>query len=529
MCQRFFSILLLFAVLCTAGCQKKPQVSAETQAENAAVTIAMGPTSEPESGFDPAYGWGCGEHVHEPLIQSTLTVTNKDLSIGNDLATEITQSADGLLWTVKIRQDAYFTDGEQLKAADVAFTYNNVKKLSTVTDFTMLDYAEASDDSTVRFHMNSPYAPWPYTMAAVGIVPEHGYDSAYGENPVGSGRYILKQWDRGQQVILEANPDYYGDPPLMQKVVVVFLDEDAAYAAARAGAVDVAYTAPSYPVDSMPYHTLLSVESVDNRGLNLPAIASDGKGIGNDVTADLAIRQAINIGIDREALIEHVLNGHGAPAYSVCDKMPWFNEAAIVECDVQEAKRILDKGGWITGEDGVRAKDGLRAQINILYPAGDSLRQSLAAETANQLNAYLGFAVTTEGVGWDTAYDRAQAEVMTWGWGAHSPMELYNIYHTAPGGDLAAYSPYANPAVDSYMDQALQSSSLEDANALWKMAQFDGADGIIRDVPWVWLANINHLYWVRTGLAVAPQKIHPHGHGWSIANNVDQWHWTDTE
>ena len=48
---------------------------------------------------------------------------------------------------------------------------------------------------------------------------------------------------------------------------------------------------------------------------------------------------------------------------------------------------------------------------------------------------------------------------------------------------------------------------------------------IARDVPWVWLVNVDHLYWVRDGLAVAEQKIHPHGHGWSIVNNVDQWSW----
>lgn len=45
------------------------------------------------------------------------------------------------------------------------------------------------------------------------------------------------------------------------------------------------------------------------------------------------------------------------------------------------------------------------------------------------------------------------------------------------------------------------------------------------DVPWVWLVNVDHLYWVRDGLHVAEQKIHPHGHGWSIVNNVDQWKW----
>ena len=76
------------------------------------VIVAMGPTSEPESGFNPAYGWGAGEHVHEPLIQSTLTVTTTDLRIDYDLATDMQVSEDGMTWTVKIRDDVKFTDGE---------------------------------------------------------------------------------------------------------------------------------------------------------------------------------------------------------------------------------------------------------------------------------------------------------------------------------------------------------------------------------------------------------------------------------
>ena len=79
----------------------------EKAAENTqtSVIIAMPPTSEPEAGFDPAYGWGAGEHMHEPLIQSTLTVTEADLSIGYDLATDVETSEDGMTWTVTIRDD----------------------------------------------------------------------------------------------------------------------------------------------------------------------------------------------------------------------------------------------------------------------------------------------------------------------------------------------------------------------------------------------------------------------------------------
>ena len=192
------------------------------------VIVAMGTNSEPESGFDPAYGWGAGEHVHEPLIQSTLTVTTTDLTIDYDLATDMQVSDDGLTWIVTIREDVKFTDGEALTAEDVAFTYNIVKENSSVNDFTMLKEAKAIDNTTIEFQMERPYSIWPYTMAIVGIVPEHAYGPGYGENPIGSGRYIMKQWDKGQQIIFEANPDYYGDTPKMKQVTVVFMDEDAA-------------------------------------------------------------------------------------------------------------------------------------------------------------------------------------------------------------------------------------------------------------------------------------------------------------
>lgn len=495
------------------------------------VIVVMGPTSEPEAGFDPAYGWGAGEHVHEPLIQSTLTVTTTDLKIGYDLATDMEASEDGLTWTVKIRDDASFTDGEKLTAADVVFTYNTLRDTSSVNDFTMLDRAEAVDDTTVRFYLKRPYSIWPYTMAIVGILPEHAYGPDYGEHPVGSGRYILKQWDRGQQVIFEANPDYYGEAPKMRKVTVLFMEEDAAFAVVMAGQADIAYTAASYSDQTVPGYELLAFDTVDNRGFNLPAIpagsvSEQGVPLGNDFTSDVLVRRAINIGIDRDEMIEHVLNGYGSPAYSVCDKMPWYEPDAQVKYDPEGAAALLDEAGWTTGADGIRTKDGQRAELTFLYPASDSVRQALAADSADQLRK-LGIDTKTEGVDWDTAYTRAQSEPLLWGWGAHTPMELYNIYHTMEKTGLAEYSPYANQTVDRYMDEALAESDLEASYELWKKAQWDETAGITQegDIPWIWLVNIDHLYWSREGLQVAEQKLHPHGHGWSIVNNVDQWSW----
>lgn len=532
--RKWVAFLICFLSLSlTAGCGGSASESRSDTSENrSSVVIAMDPNSEPEAGFDPAFGWGAGEHVHEPLIQSTLTVTNADLTIDYDLATDYSVSEDGLLWTVQIRDDVKFTDGEPLTARDVAFTYNTVKGSSSVNDFTMLDHAEVLNDTTVAFHMTRPFSIWPYTMAVVGIIPEHAYDSAnYGSNPIGSGRYILKQWDKGQQVILDANPDYYGEQPNMQRVTIVFMEEDAAFLAAQAGEVDLAYTSATYSDQTVEGYSLAAYESVDNRGFNLPAIpeqtTESGKRIGNDFTADVQVRRAINIGVDRQEMIDHVLNGYGSPAYSVCDQMPWYNPDSEVAYDPEKAKTLLDEAGWKTGEDGIREKDGVKAELNLLYATGDSVRQALAADFADQLKE-LGISCTLEGVGWDTAYDRAQSDPLIWGWGAHTPMELYNLYHTIGDTGLAQYSPYSNSTVDAYMDQALASSDLEASYDLWQKAQWDGTTGVTQegDIPWVWLVNIDHLYWVADGLQVAEQKIHPHGHGWSIVNNVDQWSWS---
>lgn len=538
--RRVISLLCVAALVVSLllGCGGESAERSGGSGDGDSVVIALDPGSEPEAGFDPAYGWGAGEHVHEPLIQSTLTVTNTDLTIGYDLATGYSVSEDGLTWQVTIRRDAKFTDGEPLTAEDVAFTYNTVKETSSVNDFTMLDHAEAADDTTVIFHMTRPFSIWPYTMAEVGILPEHAYDSAtYGTEPVGSGRYILKQWDKGQQVILEANPDYYGEAPKMKQVTILFMEEDAAFLAAQSGQVDLAYTSATYSEEEMEGYTLAAYESVDNRGLNLPAIPettdSEGRAVGNDFTSDVLVRRAINIGVDRQEMIDHVLNGYGSPAYSVCDQLPWYNEASEVSYDPEGAAALLDEAGWVLGEDGVREKDGVQAKMNLLYSNGDSVRQALAADFADQMEE-LGIICTIEGVGWDTAYDRALSEPLLWGWGAHTPMELYNIYHTIEGNtvdgkDMAQYSPYANETVDTYMDQALAESDLEEAYTLWQQAQWDGTTGVTQegDIPWVWLVNIDHLYWVRDGLTVAEQKIHPHGHGWSIVNNVDQWKWEE--
>ncbi len=107
--------------------------------------------------------------------------------------------------------------------------------------------------------------------------------------------------------------------------------------------------------------------------------------MGNDFTADVRVRRAINIGVDRQEMIDHVLNGYGSPAYSVCDQLPWYNAASEVAYDPEGAAALLDEAGWLWATDGVRDKDGVQAELNLLYSSDDSVRQALCADFANQL------------------------------------------------------------------------------------------------------------------------------------------------
>ena len=497
------------------------------------VIVTMTPSSEPAAGFNPLFSWGCGEHVHEPLIQSTLFTTDAELNFVNDLATSYDCSEDGLTWTFRIRDDVRFTDGEPLTASDVAFTILGIRDNEAAeADLSMVADAVATDSTTCVVTLNKPFNAILYTLAVVGIVPEHAYSDDYGRNPIGSGRYMLEQWDVGQQVILRANPDYYGPQPSIERLVVLFMEEDASLAAAMSGQADVAYTAATLAGSAkVADYELFICKSVDSRGISLPCISPGGTkkdGIstyptGNEVTSDLSLRRAINHGVDRDTMVKNVLEGYGTAAYSVSDGMPWSSSAMEVRFDRDLSQKLMEDDGWQLGDDGIFAKDGIIASFELYYSASDSVRQALANEFANQM-ADIGIEVIPKGASWDEIYEHEYDTPVLWGWGANSPIEAYSLhYSTSPGN----YAVYDNSSVDAHLDAALAATTVEESYPEWQAAAWDGSQGFAPEggAPWVWLVNVDHLYFKRDGLVVAQQKPHPHGHGWSLVNNVDQWHW----
>lgn len=528
--NRFLLIsVLIFACFLLVACASQASDS-ETDKKKDRLVLAIG--SEPTDGFDPTTGWG---RYGSPLFQSTLLTLDRNFNVQPDLAVDYSVSEDGLEWTVKIRDDVKFSDGEPLTIEDVIFTFETAKNSQSVVDLQNLKKIEKLDAQTVKFVLERPQSTFLYTLTMLGIVPKHAYSENYRENPIGSGPYKLVQWDKGQQLIVEENPYYYGKKSPFKKLTFLFLSQDAAFLAAKAGQVDIVSVPPNLAKESISGMKLIALDSVDNRGIMLPFVkpgydAEKGIEIGHEVTSDLAIRKALNIGIDRDKLVEDVLEGFGTPAFSVADKLPWWNEETVFEDgDIEAAEQILMDAGWRKNADGIFEKDGEKASFTLVYPASDQTRQSLAI-AFKQMAKEIGIEVNTEGKSWSEIEEVMHSTPVVMGWGSHDPIEIYHLYHSkyrGQGYSNANY--YSNKKVDQYMDQAIHAITPEEANEYWKKAQWDGETGFsaLGDAPWVWLVNLQHLYFVNEHLNIGEQKIQPHGHGWPITEFIADWTWEE--
>lgn len=499
--------------------------------EKDSVVIAIG--SEPET-LDPTQGWG---HGNSPIVQSTLVKYTADLTFENDLATDYSLSPDGLTWTFLIRDDAFFTDGEKVTASDVAFTLETAKVAQGSVDLTYMESAAAQDDTTVVVTLSKPTSIFLNTLASVGIVPEHAYGEDYGTNPVGSGPYRFVEWKPQEQLLFTANEDYYGIVPAIKNVTVVFMSEDAALAAVQAGEVDVAYSTATLGTTEVAGYHIEAITSADNRGFTLPVLPNEGKTtqsgapVGNDVTCNHEIRQAIAYGINRQQIADIVLNGFGRPAYSENDGMPWNNPEVVMETDVPYAKKLLADAGWADMDgDGIIEKNGLKAEFSCIYPSGDSVRQAVAVAVAEQVKA-LGIQINVEGTSWDEIMQRMFSEAVMMGWGSAIPNETYYLYRSDGALLDDFYNPegYRSDVTDGYLDAAMEALTSEEANENWKKVQWDGMTGTAMqgECPWVWVVNLDHVTYVRDGLSIGEQPIHGHGHGLPLIQNLQEWTWEE--
>jgi peptide/nickel transport system substrate-binding protein len=495
-------------------------------AANELVACVAAHGEEPEFGFDPMHGWGYHDSGTEPLIQSTILKRDKDNNFVNDLATDYDISSDFKTYTVTIRDDVNFTDGSKLTANDVAFSYNKAKELGEGADLSSMKEAKA-DGNKVVFTLEKSDSTFINKLTDVGIVPEANYnEDSYGQNPIGSGPYKLAQWDKGQQFILEKNPDYYGKEPYFDKITNLFLDSDAAFAAVKNGDVDIAEVPVAYANETIDGYHMEYFDSIDVRGISLPTQMDEGKlsedniTIGNNVTGDPAIREALTIGIDREALLDGALNGFGDVNYNgVADQLGWSFDSNIKDGDVDKAKSVLEQAGWKdTDNDGIVEKDGQKASFSVYYNSQASERQAIAVAVAEQAKQ-IGIEIEPVGGSWDDIDPNIYSQGVVWGFGSADPMEIEHQYDSR----VAAVG-YDNPealndtAVDSLIDAAMAQET-NSSYATWSQA----AQQANSNYPFLWVGTMDYTYFVSDDLDISNSTHLIYPHGGDIWGNIYDW------
>ncbi len=501
----------------------------------AARDLVLAVMGEPEDGFDPTRGWG---DYGSPLFQSTLLKLDANLAVTGDLATAWTLDATSTVWDITLRTDAKFADGVPVTADDVVFTFQTAKTAGGRADVTLVKSIAALAPNRVRIELTEPRVTFFRQLSTLGILPKHAYSPDYAVKPMGSGPFKFVEWRKGEQLVVEPNPYWYGGKVGFDRVTFLFTGEDTSFAAALTGAVQIVAVPPALGASQIPGMTMRAFTTVDNRGLMFPVMPNTGETtktgapIGNDVTADIAIRRAVNMSLDRDALVALALDGRGTPARGPADGLPWDNpDAAVVSPDLAGAAAVLDAAGWIPDSDGIRAKGALRASFAVLYPASDSTRQALAVGVADQLRA-IGIEAIPSGKSWADIETMMSSNVVVFGWGAHDPLEIYNLYHSKFRGEGWFNTGfYANPAVDAYFDAAQRQPTLEASLPYWRQAQWDGTTGFGSkgDAAWAWLVNLQHIYFISNCLDIGKPQIHPHGHGFPITYAIETWRWTCPE
>ncbi|AYZ74531.1 ABC transporter substrate-binding protein [Fusobacterium necrophorum] len=533
-------VITLCFMLLLLACSRASEDNKEVQRDrkgraNDEIIVSMGARIPHE--FDPKERYGMYNEAH--ITHSTLLRRTADLEIVGDFAKNYTVSEDGLVWTFDLHDDFKFSNGEPVTAEDVKFSYEMLKEDGKHWDLDFIDKIEIPKENQIVFKLKEPRSTFAMSqLVEVPIVPKAHYNENYKNNPIGSGPYMVVEYKPDEQAIFEINPYYHGKKPYFKKWTWVLLDENTALAALESGDVDMIYATPELADKEVRGCKLFDIESNDVRGLSMPYVkkgvidnSPDGYPVGNDITSDPIIRKALNVGMNRQKVVDTVLNGHGKPAYSVTDGTSFWNPESVIEDNKpEEAKKMLDEAGWIVGADGIREKDGVRAEFDLYYPTKDALRTNVAVEASSQAKE-LGIHINLVGSNWEEMITKSHEISMLYAGGRHNPNQFFQSHHPSTAGKgWTNVTFYNNPKVTEYLEKAMRASSLEEANKYWKLAQWDGDTGASTkgDIPYVWLVRINHTYVGDKRIDVGNQGMHSHGHDWSLIANIAEWTWDES-
>lgn len=283
-------------------------------------------------------------NVYEGLVE-----LDQDGEIVPLLATDWTVSEDRLTYTFTLQDGVTFSNGDDLTAEDVKFSFDRVKSdwvSSLKAQMDVVDNVEVISDTEVAVHLNTPSNAWLFSLATpVGaIFSTDGVDDL-ANTAIGSGPYELTSWTPNESIEFETRDDYWGDAPGVEAVTLkYFADATATTNALQTGDVNA--------IANLQAPELLSTFESDDAYKVITGTSSGEVSLSlNNQAApfdDVRVRQAVLYAIDEQAIIDTAWNGYGSTVATFATPTdPYYEDLTdAYEYDPEKAKDLLKEAGY---------------------------------------------------------------------------------------------------------------------------------------------------------------------------------------
>ncbi|MBF9036135.1 ABC transporter substrate-binding protein [Rhodobacterales bacterium HKCCE2091] len=406
-------------------------------------------------------------------------------------------SEDGTVYTFQLREGVSFHDGSPFNAEAVVFNfermlnedhpYYDTGPFPLSFFFSSVASVEALDDLTVQFTLSEPYAPFLSNLAyptglivSPAAVEQHG--SEFGRNPSGTGPFTFAEWRSNEAVVVEGNPDYWDGAPSLQAVVFrPITDANTRVAEMLSGGIDLMVEVPPVALSEFQGDDFTIVEQAGPHVWFLILNLREGP------FTNPLVRQAANYAINKEALVNDVLEGTAEVAAGPTPPaFAWaYNEALEpYPYDPDRARELLAEAGVESPSVTFYVTEG-----------GSGMLDPVAMGTAIQADLEaVGFDVAIETYEWNTFLGRVnpglegEADMAEMAWMTNDPDTLpYLALRTEAFPDAGGFNSgyYSNPEVDALLEEARTATDQDRRAELYREMQQIVHD----DAPWVFVAN----------------------------------------
>lgn len=496
----------------------------------------------PPNTFLPYYSLGDYARYPGYLIFDTLFAAYPDGSFKPRLAESVDISEDGLTYTYTLNASARWHDGYPVTADDVAFTikllahpdYSGSNASDVMPIAGAKEYHEGKvgdiagvevvDDHTIRITLEEPFAPFEEMLGTrIYILPKHLLKdippaeldkSEFSMNPVGSGPFKFAEYRQGEFIRLERFSDYHLGKPYLDKVVIRIMDPEVAVVALMTEEVDASFLAGIAPIPPESVPDLKKNPDIHVNIFDSDAFYMICINLQKEPLSDPRFRKALSLAIDRQALVDAVERGYGAPAYGPLPATnPFHNpELSPDPYDPDQAKALLAEVGW-TGD-----------RVLIYGTPNDPRRRKIATIVQQYLQE-VGIETQIEVLDFPTLMAKANEgafDIWNIGWSSggfqHPHYTLFYTLHSSQWPPMWNFSRYRNPQVDALIEEGARTTDRDRALEIYREIQ----EIIAQDRPYLYLYHRQEISAQRT-------RVHnfvdsPVG----TIYNPHQW-WVETE